>query len=163
MPCNLRNRPDGSRRCKRLLAPAIGRTKRSGPGGNVEQFCFQLSSIAGLALAGGLLHVTNHAAYVYAVNASAALSASLLFVKLRQYHTPTIRQELTIKTLRTGFNMVFTNRIILGIITLDKFAILLGGATALLPIYAKDILLVGPWGWDACKRPCHSAPSAAHL
>lgn len=57
-----------------------------------------------------------------------------------------IRQEFTLKTLLTGFNFVFTNRIILGIITLDMSAVLLGGATALLPIYAKDLLFVGPLG-----------------
>ncbi|MGC3959557.1 MAG: MFS transporter [Verrucomicrobiota bacterium] len=107
---------------------------------------FQFSSIVGPALAGGLLHLTNHAAYVYAINAGAALLASFLIGKLRQHHTPTTRQEMTLKTLLTGFNFVFTNRIILGIITLDMFAVLLGGATALLPIYAKDILFVGPWG-----------------
>jgi len=48
--------------------------------------------------------------------------------------------------LLTGFSFVFANRIILGIISLDMFAVLLGGATALLPIYARDILDTGPWG-----------------
>jgi MFS family permease len=53
---------------------------------------------------------------------------------------------MTLKTLLTGFNFVFATRIILGIITMDMFAVLLGGCTALLPIYAKDILMVGPRG-----------------
>jgi MFS family permease len=45
-----------------------------------------------------------------------------------------------------GFKFVFASPIILGVITLDMFAVLLGGATALLPVYAKDILSVGPTG-----------------
>jgi len=51
---------------------------------------------------------------------------------------------MSFKTLLTGFDFVFKNKIILGIITLDMFAVLLGGATALLPVYAKLILNVGP-------------------
>src|SRR5205807_1317110 len=49
-------------------------------------------------------------------------------------------------SLSAGFKFVFASRIILGTITLDLFAVLLGGATALLPVYAKDILHVGPTG-----------------
>jgi MFS family permease len=50
------------------------------------------------------------------------------------------------ETLLGGFRFVFNHRIILGAITLDLFAVLFGGATALLPIYAKDILHAGPQG-----------------
>ena len=53
---------------------------------------------------------------------------------------------MTLQALLTGFKFVYASKIILGIITLDMFAVFLGGATALLPIYAKDILLVGPGG-----------------
>ena len=53
---------------------------------------------------------------------------------------------MTLASLAMGFRFVFSTRIILGIITLDMFAVLLGGATALLPVYAKDILHVGPRG-----------------
>jgi len=48
--------------------------------------------------------------------------------------------------LLAGFHFVFDKPIILGTITLDLFAVLLGGATALLPVFAKDILHVGPTG-----------------
>ena len=53
---------------------------------------------------------------------------------------------MSVASLAVGFNFVFATRLILGTITLDLFAVLLGGATALLPIYAKDILHVGPSG-----------------
>ena len=53
---------------------------------------------------------------------------------------------MTARSLIVGFKFVFASPIILGTITLDLFAVLLGGATALLPIYAKDILEAGPTG-----------------
>jgi len=53
---------------------------------------------------------------------------------------------MTIRSLIVGFNFVFATPIILGTITLDLFAVLLGGATALLPVYARDILHAGPSG-----------------
>ena len=62
------------------------------------------------------------------------------------------------KTLLGGFRFVFNHRIILGCITLDLFAVLFGGATALLPVYAKDILNVGPQGlgWLQAALPIGS-------
>jgi MFS family permease len=53
---------------------------------------------------------------------------------------------MTVGNVVAGFQFVFANPIILGTITLDLFAVLLGGATALLPVYAKDILGAGPTG-----------------
>ena len=53
---------------------------------------------------------------------------------------------MTLQALLTGFKFVYASKIILGLITLDMFAVFLGGATALLPIYAEDILFVGPTG-----------------
>jgi len=107
---------------------------------------FQISSIVGPSAAGAVLHFTHHASAIYAINAAAAVVCSLLIGRVRLHHVAVTREKTTLKTLLTGFSFVFTNRIILGIITLDMFAVLLGGATALLPIYAKDILLVGPYG-----------------
>jgi MFS family permease len=53
---------------------------------------------------------------------------------------------MTLASLSVGFKFVFASRMILATITLDLFAVLLGGATSLLPVYAKDILGVGPTG-----------------
>ncbi len=107
---------------------------------------FQFSSITGPAAAGAVLHFTHHAAPIYVVNAGFAVVCSVLIGRVRQHHVAVKREPTTLKTLLTGFSFVFTNRIVLGIITLDMFAVLLGGATALLPIYAKEILAVGPSG-----------------
>ena len=107
---------------------------------------FQASSVLGPAAGGALLHFTHHAAWIYALNALAASVCGVLISRVRVHHVPVVAEKTTLKTLLTGFSFVFTNRIILGIITLDMFAVLLGGATALLPVYAKEILHVGPYG-----------------
>ncbi len=107
---------------------------------------FQIGSITGPAVGGIVLHFTHHAAWIYALNALAAVACSILVNRVRLHHVAVIAEKFSFKTLLTGFSFVFTNRIILGIITLDMFAVLLGGATALLPVYAKEILHVGPYG-----------------
>ncbi|MFO1514644.1 MAG: MFS transporter [Verrucomicrobiota bacterium] len=107
---------------------------------------FQFSSIVGPSAAGALIHFTHHAAVIYVVNAIAAIVCSVLVGRVHQHHVESPKEPVTLKALLTGFSFVFTTRIILGIITLDMFAVLLGGATALLPVYAKEILFVGPSG-----------------
>jgi MFS family permease len=108
---------------------------------------FQMSSIIGPIIAGVVIRLAgHHAAPVYAANALAALAFCLLISQVRREHTVVTREPMTFKTLLTGFNFVFANKIIIGTITLDMFAVLLGGATSLLPVYAKEILHVGPTG-----------------
>jgi len=108
---------------------------------------FQLSAIAGPAMAGALIAWTgHHAAPVYALNALAALSCAILTGLIHQDHVVAVKENMSVKGLLTGFKFVVANKIVFGIITLDMFAVLLGGATALLPAYAKDILQVGPAG-----------------
>ncbi|MCC6822997.1 MAG: MFS transporter [Verrucomicrobia subdivision 3 bacterium] len=107
---------------------------------------FQIGSITGPAVGGIVLHFTHHAAWIYGLNALATVICALLVNQVRLHHVAVLAEKFSIKTLLTGFSFVFTNRIILGIITLDMFAVLLGGATALLPVYAKEILHVGPYG-----------------
>jgi MFS family permease len=107
---------------------------------------FQLSSVAGPAIGGALIALTHHAAPVYAVNAAAALICLTLISLVRRRHTVAVKEKMTARNLVVGFKFVFASPIILGTITLDLFAVLLGGATALLPVYAKDILKAGPTG-----------------
>ncbi|MEY2407944.1 MAG: hypothetical protein QOF48_614 [Verrucomicrobiota bacterium] len=107
---------------------------------------FQLSSVAGPAAGGAIIALTGHASPVYALN-TLATAACVILIGLVHYHrVPAPREPMTLSSLALGFKFVFATRIILGIITLDMFAVLLGGATALLPVYAKDILRVGPHG-----------------
>ena len=107
---------------------------------------FQLSSVAGPAVGGALIALTHHAAPVYAFNAAAALICLTLISFVRRRPAAAAKEKMTAKSLVVGFKFVFASPIILGTITLDLFAVLLGGATALLPVYAKDILAVGPTG-----------------
>ncbi len=107
---------------------------------------FQLSSVVGPAAGGALIALTHHAAPVYAVNAAASLLCLILVGFVRQQHVVAAKEKMTLTSLIAGFKFVFASRVILGTITLDMFAVLLGGATALLPVYAKDILRAGPTG-----------------
>ncbi len=107
---------------------------------------FHLSSVAGPAAGGAVIAVARSALPVYAFNAVAAFACMLLIMAIRRRHRVAVREQMTPGSVLAGFRFVFANRIILGTITLDMFAVLLGGATALLPVYAKDVLGVGPTG-----------------
>ena len=107
---------------------------------------FQLASVLGPAAGGALITLTHHATIVFALNAVAGLTWFTLLCFIRKEHVVQNPEKLTLASLATGFKFVFANRLITGMITLDVFAILLGGAVALLPVYAKDILHVGPTG-----------------
>src|SRR6185369_639800 len=84
--------------------------------------------------------------WVYAIHAASLVICFVLVGLVRDQRTPPAREPMTLESLAAGFRFVFSTRIIFGIITLDMFAVLLGGATALLPVYAKDILHSGPGG-----------------
>jgi MFS family permease len=107
---------------------------------------FQLSSVAGPAAGGALIALTGRAWPVYALDAVAALVCLALISFVRRDHVVAVKERMTTESLAVGLKFVFASPIILGTITLDLFAVLLGGATALLPVYAKDILDVGPSG-----------------
>jgi MFS family permease len=103
----------------------------------------KIAVIGGPAL-GGFLYATG-AEVVYGICTGASF-ASLGFVASIRRAEPLPREPVTLKTLFAGFHFIWTHKIVLGAISLDLFAVLLGGATALLPIYAKDVLQTGPWG-----------------
>jgi MFS family permease len=107
---------------------------------------FQLASVLGPA-AGGLLYAaTGHAAIIYLLNVLASLIFFALVASISYQHIPPERKPATLKTLIAGFNFVYENKIILGTISLDMFAVLLGGAVSLLPFFAGDILHSGADG-----------------
>ncbi|MDA4630591.1 MFS transporter, partial [Escherichia coli] len=58
----------------------------------------------------------------------------------------TLTEKKSLQTLLAGFHYIWKEKVVLGAISLDLFAVLLGGAVALLPVYARDILQLGPWG-----------------
>ncbi|MEI7835231.1 MAG: MFS transporter, partial [Planctomycetota bacterium] len=113
---------------------------------------FQLSCIVGPMMAGGIIawmvgrNSSAPAAPVYAIHAMAAAVFCVLVGMVRRQHTVAAKEPMTLRTLLTGFRFVYASKIILGLITLDMFAVFLGGATVLMPIFAQDILFVGPTG-----------------
>jgi MFS family permease len=118
--------------------PALSRAIASTTSGG------QTARIAGPAL-GGALYALGAGTVYGAVAALYLVSAVLTaLVKDRQPARP--REEITAESLFTGVAFILRQRLLLGLMSLDLFAVLLGGATALLPIYARDILGTGPGG-----------------
>jgi MFS family permease len=100
--------------------------------------------IGGPAL-GGLLFVAGMAV-VYGASVVFFAVACALVLRLRYAYTPAVREPVTLGTVFAGVDFIWKRKPVLGAVSLDLFAVLLGGAVALLPIYAKDILHTGPWG-----------------
>jgi MFS family permease len=107
---------------------------------------FQLAFMLGGAAGGGVIALTHHAYVVYSTTAVTSLVYFLMVTFIRREHKVGARQPFSFVNLAAGAQFIFQNKIILGVITLDLFAVLLGGATSLFPIYAKDILKSGPSG-----------------
>jgi len=106
---------------------------------------FQVGTIVGPTL-GGLLYDAAHAQGVFATCA-VLMAAGAAMLALMRVRTGRMEQaEQSLQRLVAGLRYVFRQKVVLGAISLDLFAVLLGGATALLPIYAQDILHTGPWG-----------------
>lgn len=105
---------------------------------------FQMATIIGPAL-GGLVYAISPGV-PYAIMAFGWGISSLLMGFIRVERPVVPKDPPSFKALFAGVAFVRDNPAILGTISLDLFAVLLGGATALLPIYARDILHTGPWG-----------------
>ena len=104
----------------------------------------QAAIIGGPAL-GGLLFVAGAAA-VYGACALSFVVACVLVFLLRYPRGPRLTEPTSMRSILAGLAFVWQRKVLLGAVSLDLFAVLLGGATALLPMFAKDILFVGPWG-----------------
>ncbi|MDM0053875.1 MFS transporter [Variovorax sp. J22R115] len=100
--------------------------------------------IGGPAL-GGLLFVAGMGV-VYGAAFVCFVAAAALVMRLHYVYKPSAREPVTLKTVLAGVDFIWKRKPVLGAVSLDLFAVLLGGAVALLPIYAKDILHTGPWG-----------------
>ena len=105
---------------------------------------FQVATISGPAL-GGLIYAVAPGA-PYALMAFFWFLAALLSGAIELDRPIPVKEQSTLAGLFAGVGFVRRNPAILGSISLDLAAVLLGGATALLPIYARDILHTGPWG-----------------
>jgi MFS family permease len=104
----------------------------------------QTAVIGGPAL-GGVIFIAGASA-VYATCTVLFALGCFFMARLRYEHSPTPHEPVTLATVFAGVTFICQRKAVLGAVSLDLFAVLLGGATALLPMFAKDILHVGPWG-----------------
>ncbi len=117
----------------------------------------QVAIIGGPAL-GGVIYVYGAAA-VYAVSTALLIVGCVLAGAIRYERPPTPKEPASWSSVLAGVTFLRGQPVMLGAISLDLFAVLLGGATALLPMFAKDILHVGPWGLGLLR----AAPAAGAL
>jgi MFS family permease len=118
---------------------------------------WQVATIAGPAI-GGLLYAVGPAV-VYCSCSVLFLSSAILINVVRVEQKALERKAATWASVMAGITFIRNQPLVLGAVSLDLFAVLLGGATALLPIYARDILHVGPWGLGLLR----SAPAVGAL
>ena len=107
---------------------------------------FQAATILGPAF-GGILYAAFHGpSAVYVVALATAIGATVSSFRIRTEVQARPREPMSLKTVFAGLHYIWSKKLILGAISLDLFAVLLGGAVALLPVYAREILHTGPWG-----------------
>jgi len=107
---------------------------------------FQASTILGPSF-GGILYAISHGpSVVYVVAMLTAIGATVSSFRIRPEVKARPREPMSLKTVFAGLHFIWSRKLILGAISLDLFAVLLGGAVALLPVYAREILKTGPWG-----------------
>jgi len=103
----------------------------------------QAATITGPAL-GGFLYALGPSV-VYAVCLTLFAAAAVLTLLIHMERTPPAREPLTLKALFAGFAFMRRSPVVFGVISLDLFVVLLGGVTALLPVFARDVFDQGPW------------------
>jgi MFS family permease len=117
----------------------------------------QTATICGPAL-GGLLYAFGPTT-VYLTCTVVFVAASVLASLLPRDTRPREKKPVTFANLFAGFSYIRHHPVLLGAISLDLFVVMLGGVTALLPIYARDVLHTGPWGLGLLR----SAPAIGAL
>src|SRR4029453_5466485 len=114
-----------------------------------NSLAWQTASIAGPAAAGLLVASSAETAY-FTTFALYGLSAVLVF-SIRGNAKPDAKPGSRWQLMKEGLAYVWRQKIVFGAISLDLFAVLLGGATALLPVFARDVLHVGPQGFGILR------------
>ncbi len=116
---------------------------------------FQIANIAGPAIGGIAYAAFRGPEGVYAISVFVSIVSCILTLRIKPQPTSREKQfavearekePTSIRTVLAGLRFIWEKKLILGSISLDMFAVLLGGATTLLPVYAREILHTGPWG-----------------
>ncbi|MGH6854929.1 MAG: MFS transporter [Aestuariivirga sp.] len=126
------------------LAPNLLPKEAIAHGISLNSMSWQVANIVG-PVAGGLLYGIG-GTVAYGTAAGLVGTAIVLVLMIGAVPQKNHAQETSLATLLAGFKFIRHEKIVLGAVSLDLFAVLLGGAVALMPIYARDILEVGPWG-----------------
>jgi len=128
------------------LVPQLVPTEHFGNAVTWGATVFQIATVLGPAL-GGLIYGWAHGAANVYITAACCYAAGFIFLLMMQVRTGRMeKKDVSVETLLAGVRYVWREKIILGSISLDLFAVLLGGAVALLPVYAEEVLHVGPGG-----------------
>lgn len=122
---------------------------------------FKAVTILGPALGGFVYAFFRGPSGVYALAAGSGVFAALTLLQIRVEAKPRPRETFSAQTVLAGIRYIWRQKVVLGSISLDLFAVLLGGAVALLPVYARDILKAGPWGLGLLR--CAPAAGAAAM
>jgi MFS family permease len=120
---------------------------------------FMAATISGPTVGGLMYGFLGNPIPVYGFAAAAYLAALIMVSRLELKAAQRVRKEVTMDVILGGLRYIWRNKLILGSISLDLFAVLLGGATALLPVYARDVLKVGTAGLGILR----AAPGAGAL
>ncbi len=120
---------------------------------------FQIATIAGPAIGGIVYALFRGPEAVYAAAVTVSIVSSILTLRIHPLPTAPAKElaerlsgrasdkdPISLRTVFAGFRFIREKKLILGSISLDMFAVLLGGAVALMPVYARTILHTGPWG-----------------
>jgi MFS family permease len=107
---------------------------------------FQGAAILGPALGGLIYAFFRGPSAVYILAVIMAIAAVVCTLKIKTQSKPRARAPINLATVSAGLRYIWREKVVLGSISLDLFAVFLGGAVALLPVYAREILLTGPWG-----------------
>lgn len=111
-----------------------------------NSMAWHIAAITGPAV-GGLIYGFFGAVVAYFVVAGIVLLSIILLAAVKKHPVPPVTLEETLyQRLASGIRFVFKNQILLGSMTLDMFAVLFGGAVAMLPVFAAEVLFVGPQG-----------------
>ncbi len=137
-----------------LLLPRVQYARAAGAGSSV----FQFSAVLGPAL-GGALVAWSGMSTAYAVSAILAMSSAITLFLLRVEAQPAVSSLPIFGSIAEGLRFVFGNQILLGAQALDMFAVLFGGAVAMLPAYIHDIFHYGPQALGLLR----SAPAAGSI
>ncbi|WP_419318956.1 MFS transporter [Caulobacter sp. ErkDOM-E] len=114
-----------------------------------NSLAWQSASIIGPAI-GGLLLI-HSPALAFGASLALYLAAAIMALMIRKNTRPETQPGSRLALIKEGLSYVWNNKIVFGSISLDLFAVILGGATALLPVFAKDVLHVGPAGFGILR------------